>query len=56
MDIGVKQDGLVHVSQLSNKYVRNPADVVFLSQEVNVRVVEVDLKRRRIQLTMKDLG
>jgi uncharacterized protein len=56
VDIGVKQDGLVHVSQLSNKYVRNPADVVFLSQEVNVRVVEVDLKRRRIQLTMKDLG
>ncbi|MCC6724141.1 MAG: RNA-binding transcriptional accessory protein [Saprospiraceae bacterium] len=56
VDIGVKQDGLVHVSQLSNKYVRNPADVVFLSQEVNVRVVEVDLKRRRIQLTMKDMG
>ncbi len=56
VDIGVKQDGLVHVSQLSNKYVRNPADVVFLSQEVNVRVVDVDLKRKRIQLTMKDLG
>jgi protein Tex len=56
VDIGVKQDGLVHVSQLSNKYVRNPADVVFLSQEVNVRVVDVDIKRRRIQLTMKDLG
>jgi protein Tex len=56
VDIGVKQDGLVHVSQLSSKYVRNPADVVFLSQEVNVRVVDVDLKRRRIQLTMRDLG
>ncbi len=56
VDIGVKQDGLVHISQLSNKYVRNPSDVVFLNQEVNVRVVEVDLKRKRIQLTMKDLS
>ncbi len=56
VDIGVKQDGLVHVSQLSNKYVRNPADVVFLNQEVSVRVVEIDLKRKRIQLTMKDLS
>ncbi|MBI1227931.1 MAG: S1 RNA-binding domain-containing protein [Bacteroidetes bacterium] len=56
VDIGVKQDGLVHVSQLSNKYVKNPADVVFLSQEVNVRVVEVDLKRKRINLTMRDLA
>lgn len=56
VDIGVKQDGLVHVSQLSNKFVRNPADVVFLGQEINVRVVEVDLKRKRINLTMKDLS
>jgi uncharacterized protein len=55
VDIGVKQDGLVHVSQMSGKYIRNPADVVFLSQEVTVRVVTVDLKRRRINLTMKDL-
>lgn len=56
VDIGVKQDGLVHVSQLSNKYVKNPNDVVFLSQEVTVRVVEVDIKRKRINLTMKDLA
>lgn len=56
VDIGVKQDGLVHVSQLSNKYVRNPADVVFLNQEVSVRVVEVDIRRKRIQLTMKDMA
>ncbi len=55
VDIGVKQDGLVHVSQLSTKYVRNPADVVFLNQEVSVRVVEIDLKRKRVQLTMKDI-
>lgn len=56
VDIGVKQDGLVHVSQLSNKYVRNPADVVSLNQEVSVRVTDIDVKRKRIQLTMKDLS
>ena len=56
VDIGVKQDGLVHVSQLSNKFVRNPADVVFLNQEVSVRVVEVEIRRKRIQLTMKDMA
>lgn len=55
VDIGVKQDGLVHVSQMSSKYIRNPAEVVFLGQEVNVRVVTVDLKRKRINLTMRDL-
>lgn len=56
VDIGVKQDGLVHISQMSsNRYIKNPADIVFLSQEVNVRVVTVDVKRRRINLTMKDL-
>ncbi len=53
VDIGVKQDGLVHVSQLANKFVKNPADVVSLQQEVTVKVVEVDLARKRIHLSMK---
>jgi protein Tex len=55
VDIGVKQDGLVHISQLANKFVKNPADVVSLNQEVQVKVVEVDLGRKRIQLSMKDV-
>jgi uncharacterized protein len=55
VDIGVKQDGLVHISQLRNQYVSNPADVVSLHQQVKVKVIEVDIERKRIQLTMKDL-
>ncbi len=54
VDIGVHQDGLVHISQLSNRFVRDPAEVVKVHQRVMVRVVEVDLQRKRIQLSMKD--
>lgn len=53
VNIGVHQDGLVHISQLADKYVSSPGDVVKLGQQVMVRVVEVDLKRRRISLSMK---
>jgi uncharacterized protein len=54
VDIGVKQDGLVHVSQLSNRYVSDPKEVVKLNQRVTVTVTEVDVARKRIALTMKD--
>ncbi len=53
VDIGVHQDGLVHVSQLADRFVKNPHDVVKAGQIVKVRVVEVDLKRQRIALSMK---
>jgi uncharacterized protein len=53
VDIGVHQDGLVHVSALSNRYVKDPHEVVKAGQIVKVRVVEVDLKRQRVALTMK---
>ena len=55
VDIGVKQDGLVHISQLANKFVKNPADVVSLNQQVQVKVVEIDHARKRVQLSMKDI-
>lgn len=55
VDIGVKQDGLVHISQLANRYVSNPLDVVKLHQHVKVKVLEVDIPRKRIQLTLKDV-
>ncbi|HUW07009.1 MAG TPA: Tex family protein [Williamwhitmania sp.] len=55
VDVGVKQDGLVHISQLANRYISNPSDVVKLHQHVKVKVIEVDLPRKRIQLSMKDL-
>ncbi|MCK9304552.1 MAG: Tex family protein [Bacteroidales bacterium] len=55
VDIGIKQDGLVHISQISDRYVSNPAEVIKLQQHVRVRVVDVDYKRGRIQLSMKNL-
>ena len=54
VDIGVHQDGLVHVSQLANKFVKNPADVVKVHQRVDVTVMEVDINRKRISLSMKN--
>jgi uncharacterized protein len=54
VDIGVKQDGLVHISQIADRYVSNPADVVKLHEHVKVKVLEVDVARKRIQLTMKE--
>jgi uncharacterized protein len=54
VDIGVKQDGLVHISQLSNTYVSDPNEVVKLQQKVMVTVTDIDVSRKRISLTMKD--
>lgn len=55
VDIGVHQDGLVHISQLADKYVRDPNDVVKLHQHVRVKVLDVDKRRHRISLTMKGI-
>ncbi len=55
VDIGVKQDGLVHISQLANQFISNPTDIVQLHQHVMVKVIEVDIARKRIQLAMKDV-
>ncbi len=54
VDIGIKQDGLVHVSNMSRNYVKDPATVVKLHQHVMVKVLAVDIERKRIQLSMKD--
>jgi uncharacterized protein len=55
VDIGIKQDGLVHISNLSKTYVQDPSTVVKLNQHVMVKVLSVDLDRKRIQLSMKDV-
>ena len=55
VDIGVHQDGLVHVSQLADRFVRDPNEVVKLHQHVKVRVMEVDFRRNRISLSMKEV-
>ena len=53
VDIGVHQDGLVHVSEMADRFVKNPAEVVKVHQQVMVRVLEVDLARKRISLSLK---
>ncbi len=54
VDIGVKQDGLVHISQLANRFVSDPNEVVQLNQHVKVKVMDVDVARKRIQLSIKE--
>ncbi|WP_373134706.1 Tex family protein [Phocaeicola plebeius] len=56
VDIGIKENGLVHVSQLADRFVSNPADVVRIHQHVQVKVMSIDHERKRIQLTMKGLN
>ena len=52
VDIGVKQDGLLHISQISKTFIKNPSEVLSLGQELMVRVTEVDPARKRINLTL----
>jgi uncharacterized protein len=54
VDIGIKENGLIHISQITNRFIKDPAEVLKLDQKVMVRVVEVDMDRKRIHLSMKD--
>ena len=56
VDIGVKQDGLVHISEISDNYVKHPADVLQVGEQIMVRVLAVDLERRRISLSAKGMS
>ena len=53
VDVGVHQDGLVHISELSERFVRHPSEIVEVGQQVKVRVIGVDRERNRISLSMK---
>ena len=55
VDIGVHQDGLVHKSQMANRFVKHPLDIVKVGDVIKVKIMEVDEKRKRISLTMKDI-
>ena len=55
IDIGVHQDGLVHISEMSDKYVRNPMDVVSVGDIVKVKILDVDVARKRISMTMREI-
>jgi uncharacterized protein len=56
IDIGVHQDGLAHISQLADRFVRHPGEVVKVQQQVTVTVIDVDLERKRISLSLKESG
>lgn len=53
VDVGIKENGLVHISQLADKFINDPTQIVRIGQEVNVKVLEVDLTRKRVALTMR---
>ena len=53
VDIGVKRDGLVHVSEMADRYIKNPLEVVAVGDVISVKVIKVDLERGRVQLSMK---
>ncbi|HAH25581.1 MAG TPA: RNA-binding transcriptional accessory protein [Prolixibacteraceae bacterium] len=55
VDVGVKQDGLIHVSQMADRYISDPAEIVKIHQHVHVKVIELDLQRKRIQLSLKQV-
>ena len=55
VDVGIKENGLVHISQLANRYVSDPTEVVSIHQHVTVKVIGVDKERKRVQLSMKDI-
>ena len=55
VDIGIKENGLVHISQLANKYISDPTEIISLHQHVTVKVIGIDLERKRVQLSMKDI-
>ena len=54
VDIGVHQDGLVHISELADRYIKDPNEVVKVRQQVLVTVLEVDIQRKRISLSMRN--
>lgn len=55
VDIGIKESGLIHISQITDKFIKDPAEILKLSQQVKVRVMDIDVDRKRISLSMKDV-
>lgn len=55
VDIGIKESGLIHISQMKNQFISNPSEVVKLHQHLKVKVIEIDIPRKRIQLSLKDI-
>ena len=54
VDIGIKENGLLHISQITDRFIKDPAEVLKLDQKITVRIVDIDIERKRIQLSMKE--
>ena len=54
VDIGIKENGLLHISQITDRFIKDPSEVLKLDQKIMVRVVDIDVERKRIQLSMKE--
>ena len=54
VNIGIKENGLLHISQITDRYIKDPSEVLKLDQKIIVKVVEIDVERKRIQLSMKE--
>jgi len=55
VDIGIKESGLVHISQITDRFIKDPAEILKLNQQVKVKIMDVDESRKRISLSMKDV-
>ena len=55
VDRGIKENGLIHLSQMANRYISDPTEVVSIHQQLMVKVISIDMERKRIQLSLKDL-
>jgi len=55
VDIGVKYDGLVHISEMSDKYIKNPSEIVSVGDVVKVKVIKIDTERKKVGLSMKNI-
>jgi uncharacterized protein len=53
VDIGIKENGLLHISQITDRFIKDPSEVLKLDQKIMVRIVDIDVERKRIQLSMK---
>ncbi|MCJ7554899.1 MAG: S1 RNA-binding domain-containing protein, partial [Ignavibacteriaceae bacterium] len=54
VDIGIKENGLLHISQITDRFIKDPSEVLKLDQKIMVRIVDIDVERKRIQLSMKE--
>ena len=56
VDIGLKHSGLIHISQITNRFIKDPAEILSVNDHVTVKVIDIDLKKNRISLSMKDVS